>query len=191
MITRSDWLLEPCLTSLALEYVSDLLFRQHSSSNELFEPTNEAYLYTITLLVKVLALLKPLTTTAPSSSDLAAHAIADSADQQTNIFDVLDVEDFAESIVRRVFGDAFEARCTFRGKNEKTAKCDFAIPSRLDPRIVIESKGYGATGSKMTDVIGDIEKKSYNSYLLQLLNKGAVGFGFVCHQIFSSLPSIN
>lgn len=69
-----------------------------------------------------------------------------------------DVEDFAESVVRRVFGDAFEARCTFRGKNEKTAKCDFAIPSRLDPRIVIESKGYGATGSKMTDVIGDIEK---------------------------------
>jgi len=68
------------------------------------------------------------------------------------------VEDFAEAVVRRVFGEAFESRCTFRGRNERTAKCDFAIPSRTDPRIVIESKGYGATGSKMTDVIGDIEK---------------------------------
>ena len=68
------------------------------------------------------------------------------------------VEDFAEAVVRRVFGETFESRCTFRGRNERTAKCDFAIPSRTDPRIVIESRGYGATGSKMTDVIGDIEK---------------------------------
>jgi DpnII restriction endonuclease len=69
-----------------------------------------------------------------------------------------EVENFAEAVVRRVFGDAFEVRCTFRGKNDRPAKCDFAIPSKADPRIVIESKGYGATGSKMTDVIGDIEK---------------------------------
>ncbi len=69
-----------------------------------------------------------------------------------------EVEDFAEAVVRRVFGEKFESRCTFRGRNDRTAKCDFAIPSRIDPRIVIESKGYGATGSKMTDVIGDIEK---------------------------------
>jgi hypothetical protein len=40
----------------------------------------------------------------------------------------------------------------------KMAKCDFAIPSKSSPRILIESKGYGATGSKMTDIIGDIEK---------------------------------
>ncbi len=57
-----------------------------------------------------------------------------------------------------MFGETFEPRCTFRGRNERSAKCDFAVPSRTGPRIVIESKGYGATGSKMTDVIGDIEK---------------------------------
>jgi hypothetical protein len=68
------------------------------------------------------------------------------------------VEDFAEAIVRQVFGDQFVARCTFSGPRSKAAKCDFAIPSRTEPRILIESKGYGATGSKMTDIIGDIEK---------------------------------
>ncbi|MBL8236162.1 MAG: hypothetical protein JNM66_01995 [Bryobacterales bacterium] len=67
------------------------------------------------------------------------------------------VEDFAEAIVRRVFGAGFDMRCTFTGPREK-AKCDFAIPSKAAPRIVIESKGYGATGSKMTDIIGDIEQ---------------------------------
>ena len=39
-----------------------------------------------------------------------------------------------------------------------TAKCDVAIPNNERPRIVIESKAYGATGSKMDDVIGDIQK---------------------------------
>jgi hypothetical protein len=68
-----------------------------------------------------------------------------------------DVEDFAEAIVQRVFGREFQARCTFSGPRG-SAKCDFAIPSKAAPRIVIESKAYGATGSKMTDVIGDIEK---------------------------------
>ena len=63
-----------------------------------------------------------------------------------------------ESIVRRVFGSQYELRCTFCGQKGRTAKCDIAIPTRADPRILIESKGYGATGSKMTDVIGDIEK---------------------------------
>jgi hypothetical protein len=67
-----------------------------------------------------------------------------------------DVEDFAEAIVRKVFGDAFQARCTFRGPRGQDAKCDFAIPSKAAARILIESKGYGSTGSKMTDVLGDI-----------------------------------
>jgi hypothetical protein len=67
------------------------------------------------------------------------------------------VEDFAEAIVRNVFGSDFDMRCTFTGPKEK-AKCDFAIPSKSSPRIVIESKGYGATGSKMSDIIGDIEQ---------------------------------
>lgn len=69
-----------------------------------------------------------------------------------------DVEDFAEAVVRKVFGDSYAARCNFSGPEGRIAKCDFAIPNRTAPRILIESKGYGATGSKMTDVIGDIEK---------------------------------
>lgn len=68
------------------------------------------------------------------------------------------VEDFAETIVKNVFGNGYAARCAFTGPRNKNAKCDFAIPSKAEPRILIESKGYGATGSKMTDVIGDIEK---------------------------------
>jgi hypothetical protein len=68
------------------------------------------------------------------------------------------VEDFAESIIREVFGSNYDARCNFTGQRGHTAKCDFAIPDKESPRIVVESKGYGATGSKMTDVIGDIQK---------------------------------
>ncbi len=67
-----------------------------------------------------------------------------------------DVEDFAEAIVKNVFGDAYEARCTFNGPRGTTAKCDFAIPTKKAARILIEAKGYGATGSKMTDILGDI-----------------------------------
>jgi hypothetical protein len=68
------------------------------------------------------------------------------------------IEDFAESIVRKVFGDTFEVRCTFSGPKGGRAKCDFAVPNKAAPLILIEAKAYGATGSKMTDIIGDIEK---------------------------------
>jgi DpnII restriction endonuclease len=67
-----------------------------------------------------------------------------------------DVEDFAEAIVTKVFGENFQVRCTFKGPRGQDAKCDFAIPSKAAARILIESKGYGATGSKMTDILGDI-----------------------------------
>jgi hypothetical protein len=67
-----------------------------------------------------------------------------------------DVEDFAEQIIQKVFGENYEVRCTFSGPHGTTAKCDFAIPSKTAARILIESKGYGATGSKMTDILGDI-----------------------------------
>jgi hypothetical protein len=67
------------------------------------------------------------------------------------------LEDFVEGVVREVFGDAYAPRCSFLGKDRRQqAKADFAIPSRNDPRIVIESKGYGATGSKQSDVLGDL-----------------------------------
>lgn len=67
-------------------------------------------------------------------------------------------EDLAEEVVKAVFGDQYDKRCNFTGSRSLEAKCDFAIPSKSEPRIVIEAKAYGATGSKMTDIIGDIEK---------------------------------
>lgn len=56
------------------------------------------------------------------------------------------VEDFAEVTVKKVFGANYDTRC------------NFAITTKDSPRIVTASKGYGAPGSKMTDVIGAIEK---------------------------------
>lgn len=71
------------------------------------------------------------------------------------------VEDFVEGVVHQVFGDQYEKRCNFVGLHGREAKCDFAIPSRHHAEIIIEAKGYGATGSKQTDVLGDIEKIIY------------------------------
>lgn len=68
------------------------------------------------------------------------------------------LEDFAEAIVKEVFGaGGYATRCTFTGADNRTAKCDIAIPNRERPRIIIEVKGYGATGSKMSDIIGDLD----------------------------------
>lgn len=67
------------------------------------------------------------------------------------------LEDFVEAIVAEVFGNSYETRCTFTGADGKSAKCDVAIPNRTRPAIVIEVKGYGATGSKMSDIIGDLD----------------------------------
>jgi hypothetical protein len=82
------------------------------------------------------------------------------------------LEDFAEVIVKEVYGTRYETRCTFVGADGKRAKCDFAIPDRNRPRIIIEVKGYAATGSKMTDIIGDldsiIDAKRHDTALLFL-----------------------
>jgi hypothetical protein len=64
----------------------------------------------------------------------------------------------------------FDMRVTFTGASGVTAKCDFAIPNRDNPLIVIEAKGYEATGSKLTDFLGDVLKikqaKGYHTYVL-------------------------
>ncbi len=68
------------------------------------------------------------------------------------------LEDFVETLVQEVF-DEFEIRKSFIGANGlSTAKADFCIPSTQHPSIVIEVKAYGATGSKQSDVIGDVRK---------------------------------
>jgi hypothetical protein len=65
-------------------------------------------------------------------------------------------------------GIATEKRKTFTGREGKQAKCDFAIPSKNHPKIVIEAKGFEATGSKLTDFLGDVlkisEAKAYHMY---------------------------
>ncbi len=69
------------------------------------------------------------------------------------------LEDFTEGLVQEVFGKGgYEARCSFTGFNGKVGKCDFVVPNRHSQRILIEAKGYGATGSKMTDVVGDVNR---------------------------------
>lgn len=82
------------------------------------------------------------------------------------------LEDFVEGVVSRVFSDGgYDARCRFVGAGGNSSeKADFAIPSRSDPRILIEVKAYGATGSKQTDILGDIvrivEQKRSDTHLL-------------------------
>jgi len=69
-----------------------------------------------------------------------------------------DLENFAETIVREVFGDAYAKGGQFTGVGMRTEKCDFVVPDRQKPLIIIEAKAYGATGSKQTDVVGDANK---------------------------------
>lgn len=83
------------------------------------------------------------------------------------------LEDFVERLVVGIFGkENYESRCRFTGaKGESDEKADFAIPSKDDPAILIEAKAYGATGSKQTDVLGDItricrEKRNDTHFLL-------------------------
>ncbi|HYC93691.1 MAG TPA: DpnII family type II restriction endonuclease [Thermoanaerobaculia bacterium] len=79
------------------------------------------------------------------------------------------LEDEVQAALERA-GVPFEARVTFVAPSGATAKCDFAIPSRERPRIVVEVKGYEATGSKLTDFLGDVLKikqaKAYHTYVL-------------------------
>ncbi len=83
------------------------------------------------------------------------------------------LEDFVEQLVIRIFGkNAYDVRCRFSGATgTSTEKADFAIPTKDDPGILIEAKAYGATGSKQTDVLGDItrivhEKRDDTQFLL-------------------------
>lgn len=77
------------------------------------------------------------------------------------------LEDKVQTVLNE-HGIPFQRGVTFVGKKGKTAKCDFAIPSKDHPQIVIESKGFEATGSKLTDFLGDVLKivqaKDYHMY---------------------------
>lgn len=62
----------------------------------------------------------------------------------------------------------FNRGVTFTGRKGEMAKCDFAIPRKDHPKIVMETKGFEATGSKLTDFLGDVLKigqaKEYHMY---------------------------
>ncbi len=77
------------------------------------------------------------------------------------------LEDEVEAVLS-ADGILFQRGVTFLGKNDQTAKCDFAIPTKNHPKVVIESKGFEATGSKLTDFLGDVLKivqaKDYHMY---------------------------
>lgn len=68
------------------------------------------------------------------------------------------LEDFTEEILKKVFlPEQIFPRCQFLGANGRSSeKADFAIPSSDDALILIEVKAFNATGSKQTDVLGDI-----------------------------------
>lgn len=67
------------------------------------------------------------------------------------------LEDDVESTLKRA-GVKYERGKSFISKKGVEAKADFSIPSHIHPSIVIEVKGYEATGSKLTDVLGDLLK---------------------------------
>jgi hypothetical protein len=83
-----------------------------------------------------------------------------------------DMENFVEEILLEVFTKKqIAVRCRFTGSSGTSdEKADFAIPSALDPSILIEVKAYGATGSKQTDVLGDIarivEQKRHDTHFI-------------------------
>jgi hypothetical protein len=85
------------------------------------------------------------------------------------------VEDEIENGLKVLLDGApvlYAKRVNYVGFKERTAKCDFAIPSADHPKVVIEAKGFEATGSKQTDVLGDvlkiIEAKAPHTYFFMV-----------------------
>jgi hypothetical protein len=68
------------------------------------------------------------------------------------------LEERVRDVLEQVPGITFSRNTDYLGFKGRTAKCDFAIPSKQEPKIIIECKGFEATGSKLTDVLGDVRK---------------------------------
>jgi len=71
------------------------------------------------------------------------------------------LEDSVESILKELQAEmnlTYYRGGNFVSASGKQAKADFTVPLRERPKIIIEAKGYEATGSKLTDVLGDILK---------------------------------
>jgi|GEM_PF-319262 hypothetical protein len=67
------------------------------------------------------------------------------------------VEELLQELQEEI-GLTYDKGRNFVGRSGREAKADFMIPSYQEPQIIIEAKGYEATGSKLTDVLGDVLK---------------------------------
>lgn len=82
---------------ISLRKTASVFFRQHSSSNELFDQSNEGHLFVIEVLEEVQGLLEPLRPAARErGQDEAATAPLDGKPTNANLYEALDVEDIAE-----------------------------------------------------------------------------------------------
>jgi hypothetical protein len=71
------------------------------------------------------------------------------------------LEEAVEELLRELQGEiglTYDKGRNFVSRSGREAKADFMIPSHREPRIIIEAKGYEATGSKLTDLLGDVLK---------------------------------
>ena len=71
------------------------------------------------------------------------------------------LEEAVEELLRELqaeIGLTYDKGRNFRSRSGREAKADFMIPSHREPVIIIEAKGYEATGSKLTDLLGDVLK---------------------------------
>lgn len=71
------------------------------------------------------------------------------------------LEEAVEELLRelqREIGLTYDKGRNFRSRSGREAKADFMIPSHREPVIIIEAKVYEVTGSKLTDVLGDVLK---------------------------------
>lgn len=85
---------------ISLREAATVFYRHNSSTDELFEQSNEGHCYTIQVLKDVLALLQVLKQTQPSTkSAQTASEKRHSVDQVSNTFDALELEDIADPVV--------------------------------------------------------------------------------------------
>ena len=56
------------------------------------------------------------------------------------------LEEAVEGILKEI-NIPFDRGVSFVGRKGERAKCDFAIPTKDHPKIVLEAKGFEATGS--------------------------------------------
>ena len=68
------------------------------------------------------------------------------------------LEDAVQAVVDEL-GLPYEMRGRFIGRGDMDAPCDLAIPATgRDAEIVIAIKGFGSTGSKLTDAVREVEQ---------------------------------